>query len=187
MDEDIQFYLDDAKENMSDSIDHLERELTKIRAGKANATILEGITVEYYGTSTPLNQISNISASDARTLVIQPWEKTMIDPIEKTIMKANLGLNPENNGEIIRLNIPPLTEERRKSLVKQVKNEGENAKVSIRNKRREINDEIKKMKKDGFPEDLAKDAEAEVQKLTDFYSKKVDEVLDAKEKDIMTV
>jgi len=187
MTEEVNFYLEEAKEKMEKSIEHLDDELKKLRAGKADPNILNGITVDYYGTETPLQQVSNINTPDARTIAIQAWEKAMIDPIEKAIMAANIGLTPINNGELIRINIPVLTEERRRELVKMVKAEGENAKISIRNTRREINDEIKKLEKDGLSEDMAKDAEAEVQKITDEFSKKVEEVINKKEVDIMTV
>lgn len=187
MNEELQFLLDVTEEKMGKTVQHLETELSRIRAGRANIHILDGIAVDYYGSLTPLNQVSNISTPDARTIAIQPWEKSMIEVIEKAIMAANIGLNPANNGEIIRLNIPPLTEERRKDLVKQVRHEGENAKVSIRNTRREANEELKKMQKDGLPEDLAKKAETDVQKMTDDYSGKADKVVELKEKDIMTV
>jgi len=187
MTEELNMYLEDAKERMEKAIEHLENELMSIRAGKADPNILNGIFVDYYGTNTPLQQVSNINTPDARTIAIQAWEKNMIDVIEKAIMAANIGLTPVNNGELIRLNIPPLTEERRKELVKNVKAEGETAKISIRSIRKDINDEIKKLEKDGLSEDMAKDAEAEVQKLTDDFSKKVDEVVENKEKDILTV
>jgi len=149
--------------------------------------MLEGVLVDYYGTNTPLNQVSNINTPDARTISVQPWEKPMLPVIEKAIMVANLGLNPQNNGELIIINVPPLTEERRFGLVKQTKTEGEHAKVSIRNARKEANDEIKKLQKDSISDDLAKDAEERIQKLTDAYGKNVDSILEVKEKDIMTV
>lgn len=187
MTEELNFYLEETKEKMDKTIEHLDDELKKVRAGKADPNILNGIMVDYYGTDTPLTQVSNINTPDARTIAIQAWEKAMIDPIEKAIMAANIGLTPVNNGELIRINIPILTEERRRDLVKIVKSEGENAKVSLRSTRREINDEIKKLEKDGLSEDMAKDAEAEVQKLTDEFSKKVEDVISAKEVDIMTV
>jgi ribosome recycling factor len=187
MDEEVELYIEDAKDKMKKALDHLDNELIKIRAGKANPSMLHGIHVDYYGVSTPLNQVANVGTSDARTIVIQPWEKGMIDPIEKAIMAANLGLNPDNNGETIRLNVPVLTEERRKSLVKQVKAEGENARVSIRNARRDANEEFKKMQKNGLAEDEVKKAEEEVQKITDEFSIQVDKLLEKKEKDIMTV
>lgn len=187
MNEEVQLYIDEARENMEKAIAHLDAELVKIRAGKANPQMLNGVFVDYYGVNTPLSQVSNISTPDAKTIAIQPWEKNMIEPIEKAIMAANLGLNPANNGEIIRINIPPLTEERRKSLVKQVKVEGENAKVSIRTARREANETFKKLQKEGLSEDLARDAEDEVQKITDEFSHKVDELIALKEKDILTI
>jgi ribosome recycling factor len=187
MDELVTMVLDDTREKMKKAIDHLENELMMLRAGKANPHILNGILVEYYGVQTPLNQVSNINTPDARTIMIQPWEKSLIEPIEKAIMQANLGFNPVNNGELIRIIIPVLTEERRRSLVKQVRTEGEDTKVGIRNARREANDELKQMKKDGLPEDEIKNGEAEVQKLTDEYTDKVDKIVEAKEKDIMTI
>ena len=187
MNEEVQLCLDDAKEKMEKAIEHLDNELVKLRAGKANPAILNSVKIDYYGTPTPLNQVSNISTPDAKTIAIQPWEKNIIGDIEKAIMAANLGLTPVNNGELIRINIPPLTEERRRSLTKQVRSEGENAKVSVRNARREANEYLKQMKKDGLEEDLEKDAELEVQKLTDDYTKKVDELVENKENDIMTV
>ena len=187
MDELVSLVLDETRSKMDKSIQHLETELSKIRAGKATPRILDGIMVDYYGVSTPINQVSNIGTPDAKTVAIQPWEKGMIEPIEKAILHANIGITPENNGEIIRLNIPPLTEERRLNLVKQVKQEGENTKVGVRNARRESNDELRQLQKDGLPEDEQKNGEAEVQKLTDDYIDKVDKVLEAKEKDIMTV
>ena len=187
MDEEIQLYLDEAKERMEKAIIHLDGELLKIRAGKANPHMLDFVFVDYYGVKTPLNQVSNISTPDAKTIAIQPWEKNMIEPIEKAVMQANLGLNPVNNGEIVRISIPPLTEERRITLVKQVKSEGENAKISIRNTRRDTNDQFKRMEKEGFSKDLAKDAEDEVQELTNTYIEKVDTLVEEKDKDIMTI
>lgn len=187
MNEEVKLYMDDAKEQMQHTLTHLENELAKIRAGKANPKILNDVLVDYYGTPTPLSQVANITVPDPRTIAIQPWEKQMIAPIEKAIMNANLGFNPDNNGEVVRINVPPLTEERRKDLVKQSRGVGENAKVSIRNARRDAIDEFKKMVKNGLPEDTAKDAEAEVQKMTDSYSKKVEDMLAIKEKDIMTI
>jgi ribosome recycling factor len=187
MEDDVQILIESTEENMQKAIDHLDRELGKIRAGKANPRMLDGVMVEYYGTMTPLQQVASINTPDPRTIAIQPWEKGMIQPIEKAIMNANLGLNPDNNGDIVRINVPPLTEERRQDLVKQVKKEGEEARISIRNARRETNDELKKLKKDGLPEDMEKDAEDKVQKLTDKFTKKVEEMLEKKEKDIMTV
>ncbi len=187
MTEDIQIIMEMASEKMDKAIEHLEHELIKIRAGKANPGMLEGVMVDYYGSMTPLQQVANVNTPDPRTIVIQPWEKTMIDPIEKAIMMANLGLNPENNGEIVRINVPALTEERRKDLVKQVKKEAEEARISIRNVRRESNEELKKLKKDGLAEDMEKDAVADVQKMTDKFSVKIDELVAKKEKDILTI
>lgn len=187
MNEEVKMYMDEAKELMQNAITHLENELAKVRAGRANPKILNDVLVDYYGSPTPLSQVANITAPDPRTIAVQPWEKSMLAPIQKAIMVANLGFNPDNNGEIVRINVPPLTEERRKELVKQTKGIGENAKVSIRNARRDSIDEFKKMVKDGLPEDVAKDAENEVQKLTDQFNKKVDEMLALKEKDIMTI
>lgn len=185
--EEIEMVLDMAKESMSAAIEHLKRDLAKIRAGRAHASMLDGIYVDYYGANTALSQVSNINTPDARTISIQPWEKAMLEKIEKAIMVANLGINPQNNGELIMINIPPLTEERRRNLVKQTKAEGEAAKVSIRNARKEANDEIRSLKEETISDDLAKTAEDNVQKLTDTYSVKVDELLAIKEKDIMTV
>jgi len=185
--EDVDLSIEVAQERMQKAIDHLENELRILRAGRANPAMLSGVMVDYYGTMTPLNQVSSIGSPDARSIVVQPWEKKMIEPIEKAIMAANLGFNPQNNGEAIRIIVPPLTEERRRDLVKQVKHEGENARVSIRNARRDALEEIKKMQKNGLAEDLAKDAETRIQKLTDSFNKKVDEHLDKKEKEILTV
>ncbi|RXQ94988.1 ribosome recycling factor [Ancylomarina salipaludis] len=187
MNEEVQMYLEDAKEKMDAAITHLETELVKIRAGKANVNMIAGVTVDYYGSMVPLSQVANVSVPDPRTLAVQPWERAMIGPIEKAIMNSNLGFNPDNNGEIIRINIPALTEERRNDLAKQAKAECENAKVSVRNARRDTIVELKKMVKDGLSEDLEKDAENDVQKLTDAYGKKIDELLVVKEKDIMTI
>ena len=187
MNEEVQLVYEMAKERMEKAIEHLDNELMRIRAGKANIHILDGILVEYYGTPTPLNQVSNISTPDAKTIMIQPWEKTMIDPVEKAIMNSNVGITPANNGEVIRLVIPQLTEERRKELVKQVKSEGENARVSLRNSRREANEEYKQMQKDGLSEDEVKAAEERIQTLTDEFSEKVEKIVESKEQDIMTI
>lgn len=187
MEDEIQLQLEDTEEKMQKAIQHLEEELVRVRAGKATPNILDGISVDYYGSMTPLNQVSNISTPDAKTIAIQPWEKTMVEPIEKAIMAANIGLTPINNGELIRINIPPLTEERRISLVKQIKNMGENTRVSIRTARREANEAFKQMKKDGLSEDQEKKAEIKVQEFTDIYSERVDQLIEAKEKDIMTI
>jgi len=187
MNEDVQLVYEMAKENMVKAVEHLDNELVRIRAGKANVHILDGVQVDYYGVPTPLNQVSNISTPDAKTIMIQPWEKSMIDTIEKALMQSNVGITPSNNGEVIRLIIPQLTEERRRDLVKQVKSEGENARVSIRNSRREANDEYKQMQKNGLSEDETKTAEDNIQKLTNEYSEKVDKIVEAKEEDIMTI
>lgn len=187
MEEEIEFILDSAKEAMAKAISHLEKNLTKIRAGKANPSMLDTVFVEYYGSQTPLNQVANVGTMDARTITIQAWEKAMLEPIERAIINSNLGLNPQNNGEMILINVPQLTEERRRDLVKQAKAEVEDAKVSIRNARREANDEVKKLEKDGLSEDRSKDLEAEVQELTDSFSGKADRILEAKEADIMKV
>lgn len=187
MEEEVEFLKEVSEEKMVKALNHLRDELVKLRAGKANPHMLDGVMVDYYGALTPLNQVSNVNTSDARTILVQPWEKPMIEPIEKAILHANLGFNPMNNGEVIRINVPALTEERRILLVKQVKQEGENAKVSIRNTRREANEELKKMQKDGLSEDDVKKTETEIQKLTDSYSSRVDELLEKKEQDIMTV
>ncbi len=187
MNEDIQFILENAKEQMDKAVTHLEAELTKVRAGKANPAMLEGILVDYYGARTPLNQVANINTGDARTLIIQPYEKSMLTVIEKAVQAANLGLNPQNDGVIIRILVPALTEERRKDLVKKAKSETENAKVSLRTIRKEANEELKKLQKDGTPEDEIKDAETKVQTLTDGFVIKCDKHLEAKEKEIMTV
>ena len=187
MNEEVEFVLDVAEEKMQHTIEHLEKELLKIRAGKANPSMLNSIFVDYYGSNTALNQVANVGTSDARTIVIQPWEKAMIGPIEKAILNSNLGLNPDNNGEIIRLNIPMLTEERRTILVKQIKGEGEDAKIGLRTSRRDANEELKKMQKDGLSEDMEKTAEDKVQKLIDKFYAQVEVLIAAKEKDVMTI
>jgi ribosome recycling factor len=179
--------LEFAELKMEDAVTHLQEELKTYRAGKANPEVFASVIVNYYGAATPLPQMSNITTPDAKTMLIQPWDKSMIHAIEKAIMDANLGFTPQNNGEVIRINVPALTEERRRELVKRAKGEGENAKVAIRNARRDAMDQLKKLQKDGLPEDVEKDDEEKVQKFTDKYVKRVDEVLDAKEKDIMTV
>lgn len=187
MNEDIQFILDNTKEQMEKALNHLESELVKVRAGKASPTMLESISVDYYGTRTPLSQVANVNTADARTLVIQPWEKSMLTPIEKAIMAANLGLNPQNDGVLIRILVPALTEERRKDLVKKAKAEAENGKVVLRTLRKEANEELKKLLKNGTPEDEVKSAETLVQNLTDGFVVKCDKHLEVKEKEIMTV
>lgn len=187
MTEEIQLYIDDAKSSMKRAIAHLEDDLSKVRAGKANPAILNGVQLDYYGTMTPLNQVANISTPDARTIAIKPWEKGLLDQIERAIFEANIGLTPQSNGETIRLNLPVLTEERRLELVKKVKAIGENSKVVIRNVRRDANEGIKALKEDGVPEDEIKHGESLVQNLTDEYVAKVDKHLAAKEEEIMTV
>jgi ribosome recycling factor len=187
MNEEVQLFLDNAVDKMEKALKHLSAELVKLRAGKANPSMLDGITVNYHGIPTPLQQVAGISTPDARSIVIQPWEKKIIDAVEKAIFAANIGLTPTNNGELVRLTIPPLTEDRRKGLVKQMKSEGENAKVSIRNARRDAIEDFKKLGRNGLPEDMEKDAEESMQKLTDRYYKKVDEILTKKEAEIMTV
>jgi len=183
----LKIIIDGANEQMAKCIDHLEHELTKVRAGKANPQMLEGVMVDYYGSKTALSGVASVSTPDPRTIVIQPWEKSMITPIEKSIQAANLGFNPQNDGILIRIVVPPLTEERRKELVKRAKAEGENAKVSLRNIRKECNDNIKKEQKDGAPEDLCKTAEAKIQDFTNTFSAKIDKHLEIKEKEILTV
>ena len=185
--DDVKKIIDSTTEHMNKAISHLESELLKIRAGKASPAMLEGVQVDYYGTNTPLGQVASVNSPDARTIVIQPWEKGMIGPIEKAIINSNLGFSPQNDGTIVRLNVPPLSEERRKDLVKRARGEGEVTKVSVRNLRRDANENIKKALKSGLPEDLAKDAEQKTQHMTDSYIQKVDKHLDVKEKEIMTV
>jgi ribosome recycling factor len=176
-----------ALDSMDKAITHLEAELIKIRAGRANPNIFDGLVVDYYGNPTPINQVGNISVTDARTLVIQPWEKNMLQPIERSIIAANLGVTPQNDGTIIRIFLPPLTEERRREIVKRVHQEGEHSKVAIRNIRRDAIEHIKRLKKDGLSEDLAKDSEDEVQEMTDKYISIVDKHLAQKEKEVMSV
>ncbi len=185
--EDVSKHIETAIEFMENSIDHLQKELTKIRTGKASPSVLDGILVEYYGSPTPLNQVANVSVADARTITIQPWEKSMLAPIEKSIFESNLGLTPQNDGEIIRIGIPPLTEERRKQLVKKAKELAEHAKVSVRNARRDAMEGIKNAVKDGYPEDAGKKSEGDVQKKTDEFSNKIDKLIEIKEADIMTI
>ena len=185
--EDVNNYIGKAKEYMDDALDHLDKELIKIRTGKASPTMLNGILVDYYDNPTPLSQVANVGASDAKTLTIQPWEKTMLSPIEQAIFAANIGLTPMNDGEIIRISIPPLTEERRKEMVKRIKALGEEGKISLRNARHKVMEYIKKAVKDGLSEDLGKDKEAEIQDIINDYGKRVEEKVVAKEKDIMTI
>ena len=184
MNEEVDFILDTAKEAMDSAIAHLEKEFRAIRAGKATPAMLGTVLVDYYGSQTPLSQVASVSTPDPRTLTIQPWEKNMLQVIEKAIQLANLGFNPMNNGDVIMINVPPLTEERRVGLTKQAKAEAEHAKVGIRNARKDANNDIKKL---DVSEDFKKIAEDDVQKLTDAYVKKIDDILIAKEKEIMTV
>lgn len=185
--EELELVIEDTKERMVAPLQRLDFELTKLRAGKASPVMLDGVKVDYYGSLTPLSQVANVNTPDARTLVVQPWEKKMIDPIEKAILAANLGLTPINDGQLIRICIPVLTEERRKEICKQVRAEAENTKVVIRNIRRDANEMVKKLQKDGLPEDMAKDGEAQVQKITDGAIAKVDEKVAAKEADVMKI
>jgi ribosome recycling factor len=187
MSELVKKQVTDAKAAMDRAIDHADGELNKIRAGKASPSMLDDIYVDYYGTATQLSQVASVNTPDARTIVIQPWEKSLLSAIEKAIMEANLGVNPQNDGIIIRINVPPLTEERRRDLAKKAKGEAENGKIAIRNVRKDANEKIRKLKADGVSEDEMKTGEAEIQKLTDAYIIKVDQLSEAKEKDIMTV
>ena len=184
---DVKHYLDQAEEKMEMAVAFLDESLAHIRAGKANPKILDGIRVNYYGSMSPISNVANVSVPDARTITITPWEKSMFKEIEKAIINSDLGITPENNGEVIRISIPPLTEERRKTLVKQSKGEAEQAKISVRNARRDAIEGLKKAVKEGMPEDVEKDAEGSVQKLHDKYLKKIDELFAAKEKEILTV
>ncbi|MBP3943031.1 ribosome recycling factor [Sphingobacteriaceae bacterium WQ 2009] len=187
MNEFVSLQLDECKEGMERALNRTESELTKIRAGKANPSMLDGIFVDYYGSATPLAQVSNVNTTDARTLVIQPWEKNLISAIEKAIIDSNIGLNPQNDGIVIRLVVPALTEERRRDLVKKAKEETEKGRIAIRNIRKDSNESLKKLKNDGASEDEIKVGEAEVQKITDAYIVKIDHLAELKEKDIMTV
>jgi ribosome recycling factor len=187
MSDELELILEDARDNMKKALNHLESELIKIRAGKANPQMLEGLTVDYYGSPTVLNQVANISVMDARTLTIQPWEKNMLQPIERAIINANLGVTPQNDGNIIRLFMPPLTEERRREFVKRAGGEGEQSRIAIRNIRRDAIEQIKKLQKDGLSEDESKDAEKEMQDITDKHIAMVEKHLQTKEKEIMSV
>lgn len=184
---DVKEFEKKAETKMQGAVEFLEESLAHIRAGKANPRILDGIRLEYYGAVTPLSGVASISVPDAKTIIIQPWEKNMLAEVEKAIINSDLGLNPSNDGEVVRLSIPPLTEERRKALVKQSKQEAEDAKISVRNARRDAIDAVKKSVKEGTPEDVAKDSEASIQKVHDKYIKQIDELFAAKEKEIMTV
>lgn len=184
MNEEIDFILDTTKESMDGALKHLEKQLVNIRAGKASPAMLGSVMVDYYGSQTPLSQVANVNTPDGRTISVQPWEKSMLQEIEKAIMIANLGFNPMNNGDMIIINVPPLTEERRKDLAKQAKSEAEDAKVGVRNARKDANNDLKKL---DASEDLKKNAEIDVQELTDKYVKQIDQILEVKEKEIMTV
>ena len=179
--------IDAAEEKMLSAVTYLEEDLKTYRAGKANPAVFNNVVVNYYGTMTPIPQVASISTPDAKTMLIQPWDRNLIHPVEKAIMDANLGFTPQNNGEVIRINVPAITEERRKELVKKARTAGENAKVAVRNARRDAIESLKKLQKEGLPEDSEKDFEDEVQKLTDNFIKKIDEILSAKEKEVMTV
>jgi ribosome recycling factor len=187
MTDELSLIREDADESMVKAIGHLEAELVKIRAGRANPQVVDGILVDYYGSPTPLNQVANITVADARTITIQPWEKNMLQPIERAIINANIGITPQNDGSMIRLFLPPLTEERRKEFVKKAHHEGENSRVSIRSIRRDAIEHIKKLQKEGLSEDAAKDAEAAIQVLTDKYISLIEKHLAQKEKEIMAV
>ena len=187
MSDEAEFCLEEASEGMVHAIAHLEKEFQKLRAGKASPQMLEGVKIDYYGVMTPIDQTANISTPDARQIIVQPWDKSVLGLIDKAIQAANLGFNPKNEGEILRIMVPPLTEERRRDLVKRAKGEAENAKISIRNIRRIANETAKQLKKDGIPEDEVERLEASIQKLTDDHIAMVDKILEVKEKDIMTV
>jgi len=187
MSDELILIMEDLEDSMKKAISHLESELVKIRAGKANPQMLDGIVVDYYGSPTPLNQVANVSVADVRTLTIQPWEKNMLQPIERAIINSNIGINPQNDGNMIRMFLPPLTEERRREFVKRANGEGEHSKVAIRNIRRDAIEQIKKLQKDGLSEDAAKDAEKEIQDTTDKFILFVDKHLASKEKEIMAV
>ncbi|NJN35302.1 MAG: ribosome recycling factor [Saprospiraceae bacterium] len=183
----INLILEVAEDAMNHAIDHLQNELIKIRTGKANSDLLNGLMVPYYGSPTPVSQVANISTADSRTIVIQPWEKNMLGAIEKAIFEAGMGITPQNDGQLIRLSIPPLTEERRREMVKKAKQYGEDSKIGVRSARRDAMEEIKKGVKNGLPEDIGKKTEEDIQNLTNRFVEKVDKMLDMKEKDIMTV
>jgi ribosome recycling factor len=187
MSDEVKMALEEATDAMQKSLDHLDNELSKIRAGKASPAMLDGVKLDYYGAPTLLKNIANVNTPDARTITVQPWEKHMLNEIAKAIMEANLGLNPQNNGDLIIISVPMLTEERRKDLSKRAHAEGEHAKVGIRNSRKDALDFIKTAQKDGLPEDEAKAGEAKVQDLTDKFNRKVEEMIAVKDKDIMTI
>jgi len=185
--EDLDFYLEEAKDHMEKSVHHVSHALAKIRAGRAMPNMLDGLVIDYYGTPTPISQVASVNTPDARTLAIKPWEKNLVADIEKAIINSDLGLNPQNDGEIVRLNIPPLTEERRKILVKQSKNEAEHGRVSVRNVRKDAKEHLKKLLKEHVSEDDVKDAEITIQEYTDLFIKNIDDLLAKKEEEIMTV
>jgi ribosome recycling factor len=185
--EECELVYDDVREKMESSIEHLEKEFQNIRAGKASPDMLKGVMVDFYGAMTPINQTANITSPDARQIIVQPWDKSQIHAIEKAIMSANLGFNPKNEGEVLRITVPVVTEERRRDLVKLAKKEAEDAKIAIRNSRRSGNDEAKSLEKEGVSEDDVKRLQEDIQKLTDKFIEKVDKLLDAKDKDIMTI
>lgn len=187
MTEELDMIYDEFKSSNDKTLGHLETELKKVRAGKASPSMLTGVMVDYYGSPTPIQQVANVGTIDARTITVQPWEKTLLNEIAKGIMNANLGFNPQNNGEMLIISVPPLTEERRRDLVKKAKAEGEHAKVGIRNHRKDAMDMIKSLKNDGLSEDMAKDAEDRIQSITNSFIGKVDGLVEAKEKDIMTI
>lgn len=187
MTEELNMVYDEFKEANSKTISHFEVELSKIRAGKASPAMLQTVMVDYYGSPTPLSQVANVNTMDARTITVQPWEKAMLDPIMKGIINSNLGFAPQSNGESVLISVPPLTEDRRKELVKRAKSEGENAKVGIRNNRKDALDMIKSLKADGLSEDMTKDAEGQIQTITNGFSAKIEEVLVVKEKEILTI
>ena len=185
MNEEIEFILDSSKESMEKALDHLKKQFVNIRAGKASPSMLGSVTVDYYGAQTPLSQVANVNTPDGRTITVQPWEKSMLQEIEHAIMVANLGFNPMNNGESIIINVPALTEERRKELAKQAKSEAEDAKISIRSSRKEANNEVKKL--NDISEDLKQNTETDIQEMTDMFIKKADKIFNSKEKEILTV
>jgi len=187
MNDEIEFILAEASEGMQLAVLHLEKELQKLRAGKASAQMLDGVRFDYYGVMTPIEQAANISTPDGRQIIVQPWDKSVLGLIDKAIQAANLGFNPKNEGEILRILVPPLTEERRRDLVRKAKSEAENAKISVRNIRRLANETAKKLKKDGVPEDEVDKLEIDIQKVTDEFIGKIDKIFDIKERDIMTV
>ena len=185
--EEIDFYLEEASDSMSKAVEHFTKEVSKIRAGKANTSMFDGVSVDYYGSQSPINQVANINTQDAKTIVIKPWEKNMLEPIERAILGANLGVTPMNDGDFIRIILPPLTEERRKDLVKKAREIAENSRITIRNIRRDANDALKQLKSDGASEDMIKSAEEKVQDYTNEFVAQVDKYLSAKEGEIMTV